>query len=97
MRCQATAQDARNANPADRMNPQTLSCLRESMSLAAHALGSVERIASLAGRIDELAAFEARLLVLRCRLSAGDKGARLLAEIRTFVLEFEGFVVECWN
>ena len=79
------------------MNVQSLSGLRESMTFAARALGALEKIASIAGRIDDLAAFEARLLILRSRLSAGSGGPGLLAEVRLFVLQFEAFILECWD
>lgn len=77
------------------MKPHTMDGLLDAMTLAAGALGSVEKMASIAGRVDDLAAFEGRLLILRCRVGAGDTSASLLAEIRFFVLEFERFILEC--
>ena len=84
-------------NVTGRARPLPIRCmthlglsLRESMAFAALALSLVEQETVLAGLGAQFAGFETRLLLLRCRLAAGEDSYLLVAEVGRFVGELDG-------
>ncbi len=76
------------------MSPVVRTDLLDSMGLVGRGLGILQSTAIRAGRGQEMATLEMRLVMLRARLQAGSTGPQLLAGVRLFVEDFEEFVTQ---